>query len=185
MAVLLSNGTAQRLLNLLGDPRPDPARSDRQRPAYTRAAEPGVSYDPPWTVRWSTAAESYIVYIPDGAVGIGSGAISADLTAVTGLADWYSFAGEAGDVSVWLDDGEITVGMEPPAGKGYIIATILEGDDGSVIVKQLARSVLDLIMSLAELLTPDYVLGVKTVSGVTTYGWVPTVTHASQHPESD
>jgi hypothetical protein len=38
--------------------------------------------------------------------------------------------------------------------------------------------------ALAELLSPDYVLG-KTVDGTTiTYGWVPTVTHASQHPES-
>jgi hypothetical protein len=117
-------------------------------------------------------------------VGIGSGAISADLTAVTDLADWYSFAGEAGDVSVWLDDGEITVGMEPPAGKGYVIATIAEGDDGSVIVKQLARSVLDLIMSLAEMLSPDYVLGKKTVEGVVTWGLVPTGPHADEHPES-
>jgi len=32
---------------------------------------------------------------------------------------------------------------------------------------------------------PDYVLGRKTTGGTTTYGWVATVTHASQHPENE
>jgi hypothetical protein len=32
---------------------------------------------------------------------------------------------------------------------------------------------------------PDYVLGKRTVDNVTTYGWVATVTHASQHPEAE
>jgi hypothetical protein len=183
MAVLLSNGTAQRLLTLLGDPRPDPARSDRQRSAFTRAPEPGVAYEPPWTVRWSTAADSYIVYIPSGSAGIGTGTINH--TAVTDMADWYTFAGDAGVVYAWWASGKINVGMTPPTDAGTIIAVIAEAEDGSVTITQIARSVLDMIVSLAEILTPSHVLGKKTVSGVVTYGWVPTVTHASQHPESD
>ena len=36
----------------------------------------------------------------------------------------------------------------------------------------------------ATMTSPDYVLGKKTVSGVTTYGWVATTSHADEHPES-
>jgi hypothetical protein len=39
--------------------------------------------------------------------------------------------------------------------------------------------------ALAELLSPDYVLGKKTVEGVTSYGWTPTGLHADEHPESE
>jgi hypothetical protein len=183
MAVLLSNGTAQRLLTLLGDPRPDPARSDRQRSAYTRAAEPGVAYDPPWTVRWSTAADSYIVHIPSGSAGIGTGTINH--TAVTDMADWYTFTGDAGVVYAWWASGKINVGMTPPTDAGTIIAVIAEAESGAVTITQIARSVLDLIVSLAEILTPSHVLGKKTVSGVVTYGWTPTCSHADEHPESE
>ena len=35
-----------------------------------------------------------------------------------------------------------------------------------------------------EMLSPNYVLCKKTVSGVTTIGWVATCNHADEHPES-
>lgn len=43
------------------------------------------------------------------------------------------------------------------------------------------EQMVEYLISLSELLYPDYVLGKKTVDGETTYGWVPTVSHASQH----
>lgn len=154
MAVLLSNGTAQRLLTLLGDPRPDPARTDRQRPAYTRAAEPAVAYDPPWTVRWSAAADSYIVYIPAGAArvwliqpgasgeacAIVAGVVRVGLTAHATLPDWYSFDGAVGGVWARLSAGSIIVGMTLN-NKGALLANISEDTTtGAVTVQQIVRS---------------------------------------------
>lgn len=61
-------------------------------------------------------------------------------------------------------------------------------DDSGTPVKgfhSLAYVIDAVIIALSTTMTsPDYVLGRKTVSGVTTYGWVATCTHASQHPTS-
>lgn len=47
---------------------------------------------------------------------------------------------------------------------------------------------INVLLALSELLYPQYVLGKRTTgtgeSAVTTIGWVPTVSHASQHPET-
>lgn len=45
------------------------------------------------------------------------------------------------------------------------------------------QSVVDFLASLSSMINPDYVLGKKVdpETDEVTYGWVPTVSHASQH----
>jgi len=190
MAVLLSNATAQRLLALLGDTRRDPLPPARQPPQRVAVAG-GREYAAPWTVRWSATASSYIIYIPSGSARILTAGISTDidpaidLTAATDMDDWYTFSGDVGTVYAWVADGEVNIGMSLPSGvDGVKIATIAESDAGAITIQQIARSGLDLLIEIDELLSPSHVLGKKVVGSTITYGWVPTVTHESQHPTS-
>jgi len=161
MAVLLSNATAQRLLALLGDTRRDPLIPARQPPQRVAVAS-GREYPAPWTVRWSAAQDSYLVYIPAGAarvllvvddgasVAIVAGAVTIGLTAVAGLADWYTFTGAVGAVYARVSAGAITVGMSTAySDRGALIASIAEDAD-AVTIKQIARSPLEFIIAAAD-----------------------------------
>jgi len=75
------------------------------------------------------------------------------------------------------------------AGPGILVTPGAGGTTISAIrpPRRPASDSFDLLAALgelSELLAPDYVLG-KTVDGTTiTYGWVPTGSHADEHPES-
>jgi hypothetical protein len=72
--------------------------------------------------------------------------------------------------------------QRPVAGPGILTT---EGPGGTVISLLKRTPDTFTLPATAELLTPDYVFSKTVVDGVTTYGWTPTVTHASQHPESE
>jgi len=131
--VLLSEGPGGTVISLLPPPAP--------------YVEPHA-----WTVKWSEADESYIVYIPEGAARIFltdqpdtplvPAVVTIGLTGADVGGDWYVFAGSIGDVWASISDGEIIVSMTADSAKGALIAEIK-----ALYVAQIARSPLEFFIS--------------------------------------
>jgi hypothetical protein len=139
--VLLSEGPGGTVISLLPPPAP--------------YVEPHA-----WTVKWSEADESYIVYIPEGAARIFltdqpdtplvPAAVTIGLTGADVGGDWYVFAGSIGDVWASISDGEIIVSMTADSAKGALIAEI----KASSII-QIARSPLEFFIAASDPDAPE------------------------------
>jgi hypothetical protein len=160
MAVLLTQQTSRRLLDLLDGQR-RPKIGGPYAPPPGRADDPAREYPTPWRVRWSASNESWIVYIGDYSARVSGTGPSIGNTA-SDIDDWYLFTGAVGPVYAWFDAGEVSVGMTLPTGIAdtglwYVIADI---------ISETAKKVRQIACGPLLFVTPE------------------TVTHASQHPET-